>query len=144
MLRVTIVRDNVDFYRLFCCCRVNYENTTLAAFNMLSLYTNIMHAYGLDALSYWIDKHPGSFHENFNKQFALKWRRCILQNNNCKFNNEFVVQINNTAMGALFAPTYVMLTFYKICIDEFGETLGQFILENWGWFLDDCKTLGQN
>ena len=36
---------------------------------------------------------------------------------------------------------YFELTFYRICINEFGETLGQFILENWCWFLDDCKTL---
>ena len=28
----------------------------------------------------------------------------------------------------------------RICINEFGETLGQFILENWCRFLDDCET----
>ena len=40
-------------------------------------------------------------------------------------------------MGTTFGPTYATLsmayyelTFYKICINEFGETLGQFILEN--------------
>ena len=35
---------------------------------------------------------------------------------------------------------YFELTFYRICINEFGETLGHFILENWYRFLDDCKT----
>ena len=35
---------------------------------------------------------------------------------------------------------YFELTFYRICINEFGETLGHFILENWYWFLDDCET----
>ena len=41
-------------------------------------------------------------------------------------------------MGTIFAPTSVTLsmghfelTFYRICINEFSETLGEFILENW-------------
>ena len=39
-------------------------------------------------------------------------------------------------MGTIFAPTYTTLsmgyfelTFYRICINEFGETLGQFTLD---------------
>ena len=50
-------------------------------------------------------------------------------------------------MGTIFAATYAILstgsfelTFYGICINEFGETLSHFILENWRRFLDDCKT----
>ena len=50
-------------------------------------------------------------------------------------------------MGTIFVPTYATLkmgyfelTFYRICISEFGETLNQFLLENWCWFLDDCET----
>ena len=50
-------------------------------------------------------------------------------------------------MGKIFAPTYATLsmgyfeiTFYRICINEFGKALGQFILENWWLFLDDCET----
>ena len=41
-------------------------------------------------------------------------------------------------MGTIFAPTYATLskgcfevTFYRICINEFVETLGQFILLFW-------------
>ena len=48
-------------------------------------------------------------------------------------------------MGTIFAPTYVTLsmgqlelTFQKVCINEFGETLGQFTLENLRQCLDDC------
>ena len=50
-------------------------------------------------------------------------------------------------MGTIFAPTlatlsmgYFELTFYRICINELGKTPGQFILENWCRFLDDCET----
>ena len=50
-------------------------------------------------------------------------------------------------MGTKFTPTYATLSmgyfelkFYRICFNEFGETLSQFILENWCCFLDDCET----
>ena len=50
-------------------------------------------------------------------------------------------------MRAIFAPTYAALgmgyfelAFYRMCINEFGETLGHFILENCSQFLDDCET----
>ena len=102
----------------------------------------------MEALSYWIDKRPGSLHERFNKQFVLESKRLILENNNSKFNYEILLQINGTTMGTVFAPTcvtlsigYFELTFHRICTDDFGGTLGQFILENWHRFLDDCKTL---
>ena len=119
------------------CPRVNNENTILATFEVISLYTNILHAYELEALSYWIDKHPGSLHKRFSKQFVLESARLILENNNCKFSDEIFVQINSTAMGIIFAPTCAILsTGYN----QFGVMLGQFILENWCQFLDDCET----
>ena len=47
-------------------------------------------------------------------------------------------------MGAISAPTYATLsmnyfelTFYRICINEFGETLGQFISKNSYQFVHD-------
>ena len=70
------------------------------------MFTNIPHAYGLEALSDWIDKHPGNVHDRFSKQFVLESARLILENNNYKFNGDFFVQISSTAMGTIFAPTY--------------------------------------
>ena len=35
---------------------------------------------------------------------------------------------------------YFVVTFYRICINGFGEMLGQFVLENSCRFLDDCET----
>ena len=35
---------------------------------------------------------------------------------------------------------YFELTFYRIYINEFGEMLNQFLLENWCWFLDHFET----
>ena len=90
-------RDTIEFLER--CSRVNHENTILATFDVVSLYTSIPHAYALEALSYWINKHPGSLHEIFNKQFVLESGKLIIKNNNCKFIDEFFVQINSTPMG---------------------------------------------
>ena len=50
-------------------------------------------------------------------------------------------------MGTIFAHIYEALsmgyfelTFHRICINEFRETLGQFILKNWCRFLENCET----
>ena len=50
-------------------------------------------------------------------------------------------------MGTIFAHIYEALsmgyfelTFHRICINELGETLGQFILKNWCRFLENCET----
>ena len=81
-------------------------------------------------MSYWIDKRPGTLQERFNKQFVLESARLILKNNNRKFNDKFFVQINGTALGIIFVPTYVTLSmgnfeliFYTVCINELGSTL---------------------
>ena len=36
---------------------------------------------------------------------------------------------------------FLELTFYDLCRNKFGEDLGNFILENWRCFLNDCETL---
>ena len=50
-------------------------------------------------------------------------------------------------MGTIFAPTcatltmgYLELKFYNICNNKFGVNLGNFILNSWSRYLDDCET----
>ena len=124
------VRDNIEFLKHW--SRVKSENTIFANFNKVSLYTNILHAYGVEALSYWLHKYIDSLPERFNKQFVLETARLAFGNNNCNFNAEFFVQIGSTAMWTIFAPTYATLSmgyfkskFCRICIDGLGETLDQ-------------------
>ena len=95
-----VIYSNIDFLERF--SKVNDKNTILATFDVISLYTNIPHAYGLEAVLL-DDKHPGSRGERFSKYFVLESARLIPENNNCKFNDEFYVQINRTAMGTIFA-----------------------------------------
>ena len=65
------------------------ENTILATFDVISLYTNITLVCGLETLSYWVHKHPSRLQERFYKQSVLESARLTLKNQNCKFNGDF-------------------------------------------------------
>ena len=91
------VKDNLDSLRK--CSRKNNDSTTLVTFDVKSLYTNISHNYGLEAISFWTEKQPDSLHARFSKRFVLKSVKTILENNSCTFNDEFYRQISGTVMG---------------------------------------------
>ena len=117
-------------------------------FDVVNLYTNIPHTFGLEALYYWLENHPETLHARFNKEFVLECEKFILQNNNMKFNNEYYNQIKGTIMGTIFAPTYATLSMgyfeiklYSVCTFRYGELLAEYIKENWNRFLDNCYTV---
>ena len=101
-------QDNLDFLRK--CSRKNNDSTAHVTFDVKGLYISIPHNYGLEAISFWTEKHPESLHSRFLNGFVLESIKIILENNNCTFNDEFYRQISGTAMGTIFAPTYATLT----------------------------------
>ena len=140
------IKDNLDFLRK--CSRDNKETSVLVTFDVKSLYTSIPHAYGLEAINYWLDNFPENLHNRFNKSFILEGTKFVLENNNCTFDDAFYTQISGTAMGTIFAPTYATLTMgylelklYQVCEINFSANVRSFIFENWSRFLDDCEIL---
>ena len=115
------IKDNLDF--LAKCSRENKRDTILTTFDVVGLYSNILHEYGLEAIEYWLDKFPESLHPRFTKEFVFENVRFILENNNLNFDNEYFNYANLT-MG------FFELPFYDLCRDKFGENLGNFIFEN--------------
>ena len=117
-------------------------------FDVVGLYSNIPHEYGHEAIEYWLGKFLESLLPRFSKELVFESVKFVLENTNLKFDNEYFNQIKGTAMGTIFAPTYLNLTmgffeltFYDLCKDKFREDLGNFIFENWSRFLNDCETL---
>ena len=106
------------------------------------------HTFGLEALVYWLEKHPEeSLHARFNKEFLLECAKFILQNN-MKFNNEFYSQSKGTAMGTISTPTYATLSMgyfeiklFSVCTFKYGELLAEYIKKNGNRFLDDFYTV---
>ena len=138
------VRDDLDF--LSKVSRKNDKKLLLTTFDVVGLYTNIPHNYGLEAINYWLDKFPETLNSRFNKSFIIESTEFILQNNNMKFDDNYFKQIKGTAMGTIFAPTYATLTmgffeikFYNICNETFGTNIGKMISDTWYRFLDDCQ-----
>ena len=63
------IKDNLDF--LTKCSRENKWDTILTTFDVVEVYSNIPHEYGLEAIEYWLDKFPESLHPRFSKGFVL-------------------------------------------------------------------------
>ena len=70
------VKDNLNFLRK--CSRKNNDTTALATFDVKSLDTSIPHDYDLEAISFWIEKHPDSVHSKYSTESI----KIILENNN--------------------------------------------------------------
>ncbi|XP_061170396.1 uncharacterized protein LOC133179719 [Saccostrea echinata] len=136
------VRDDMDF--------LNYipqtvpRDTLLVSFDVTSLYTNITHDLGIEAIKYWLDKYPEEIDDRFPANFILEGLRIVLENNNFLFDDENYLQIKGTAMGTKVAPTYACLVMgfleeklYTILPETFDLDFTQYIKENWKRYLDD-------
>ena len=62
------------------------KNSRLVSFDVMSLYTNILHELGLKAIEYWLDKYSKLIHSTFNKAFILESSKLILEKNDFVFN----------------------------------------------------------
>ena len=98
------IRDSTDFLTKLPTTVPN--ETLLATFDVVSLYTNIPHDLGLTAVKYWLDKYPDSIDQRFLCKFILEATKFILENNTFQFNDKYYFQISGTAMGTKMAPTY--------------------------------------
>lgn len=137
------VRDDMDF--------LNYipesvdPKTILVSFDVISLYTNIPHTLGLEAINYWIYRHPNTLNTRFSKEFILEGLKLVLENNHFHFDEEFFLQTKGTAMGTKVAPTYATLVMgylenilFERTSEVFDAELSTYIGSNWKRYLDDC------
>ncbi|MCG7879609.1 MAG: GIY-YIG nuclease family protein [Candidatus Thiodiazotropha endolucinida] len=137
------LRDTTDFLN-------NLPNlvptdTILASFDIESLYSNIPHDLGIQAVRFWLEKYPETLNGRFSNEFILDGVRLILENNTFSFNDKYYKQVKGTAMGTKFAPVYATLTvgyleqkLYKEIETTFGSEIGTYFIQNWKRFLDDC------
>ena len=140
------LRDDIDFLN-YLPKHVN-EHALLVTFDVVSLYSNIPHDLGRKAIEFWLDRHPDLIHSRFSKGFILEGLSIILENNNFSFNESFFNQRKGCTMGAKVSPTYATLflgyleeLMYERITIEKGHNFGQYIMENWKRFLDDCFSI---
>ena len=121
------------------------EDTLLATFDIEALYSNIPHELGIEAVKYWLDRHPETLENRFSKSFILEGIQLILENNTFCFDDINYKQVKGTAMGTKFAPIFATLTIgyleetlYREIKNTFGTDFGNYFENNWKRFLDDC------
>ena len=102
------IKNNIDFLNSI--PEKIDTNILIATFDVTNLYSNVPYELGKQAISFWIDKHPDTFHPKFNKTFIIEGIAINLNNNSFQFNNNNYIQTLGTAMGTKMAPTYATLT----------------------------------
>ena len=142
----SFLRDTTDFLNSLP-NRIPKE-TLFATFDFESLYSNIPHNLGIEAINFWIEQFPEDVDDRFSKDFIVEALSFILENNTFQFNDEFYRQRKGTAMGTKVAPTYAALTIgyleqklYNKIAEEFGQTFKIEFEKVWKRFLDDCFLL---
>ena len=140
------VRDDIDY--------LNHipssvpKGVILSTFDVTSLYSNIPHDLGKEAIRYWLEKFPNELHHRFNKSFVLESVDLILNNNTFQFNNTNFIQILGTAMGTKMAPVYANLTLgflekylYQDVNTNFPNIDENIFINSWKRYIDDCIIL---
>ena len=143
------VRDDIDFLTKLPTKIKDSESFT--TFDISSLYSNISNNLGLEAVEYWLQKHPENLHSRIPKDFITDSLRIILENNSFCFGAKNFLQINGTAMGTKMAPTYANLTLayleetlYTKFRSKYTEEFVKHFEESWKRYIDDCFIVWDN
>ena len=120
------------------------DDILLVTCDICSMYKNIKLDLGLQAINYWLNRHPELLHKRFPKTFILEGLSLVLNNSTFSFNDEAYRLKVGTATGTTVAPTYANLVmgfletnFYNLILEKFGGEAYQYVKKNWLRFLDD-------
>ena len=137
------IKDNTELMKT--CKRSVTDDTVMVTFDVCSLYTNIRHEFGLRAIEYFVSNYRRSINPKFTTQFILEAASFILSNTSMTFDEMFYLQIQATAMGTIFAPTYATLSMgfheielYAAIRNKLTLPVSNYFEQNWKRFLDDC------
>ena len=107
------VRDDMDFLN-YLPKKIDFDST-FVYFDVTSLYTNMSHELGIEAISYWIEQFPDFLvDDRFTKDFITEALRLLLENNYFKFDGELWHQLVRTAMGTNVAVIYAILVMANV------------------------------
>ena len=133
------VKDTTDFIKKLSSISLDStQDIILCTLDVTSLYTNIPHREGLQAVKNLLTRERPSSYKPSNS-YILKLLEMVLKLNNFQFNYKNYLQVNGTAMGTRVAPTYA-----NIFMSEF-ETKHVYTYhkqpELWVRYIDDVFML---
>ena len=101
------IKDSTDFINNISEISDLPEDTWLLTLDVTSLYTNIAHEAGLDALKFYLSQRDQTVKPP--NQFIIDLASYVLKYNYFSFDNEFFLQVSGTSMGSIFAPNFANL-----------------------------------
>ena len=78
-----------DFFFLKKCKRNLTKSSRIVTFDVMALYTNMLHELGFKTIEYWLDKYLKFIHSRFNNAFILEALKLVLKKNYFVFNEHF-------------------------------------------------------
>lgn len=129
----SFIKDTSDFISKIKDLKLPSKNSYFVTLDVTSLYTNIPHKDGVEALKYFLQKDDTP--SRLSPEEIGKLAEIVLHNNYFQFGDNFYLQKTGTAMGSSMAPTYAALFMGKLEAD-FMKTQ-QLLPSVWYRFLDD-------
>ena len=138
------IRDSTDLINKISCITDLPDDVFLVTFDVASLYTNIPHDGGVEALGFYLSNRDTNC--NPPNQFIIDLTNWVMKKNYFKFNGEFYLQVSGTSMGSICAPNYANLYvgfFEKNCVfnPELNAHLPKIL--KWYRYIDDVICLYQ-
>ena len=99
------IKDTSDFLNKLKQVKIG-PNSLIVTMDVSSMYTNIDHQSGLEAVKKAFEKYPNPSRPD---EHILKLLELSLKNNDFQFNGDTFLQIKGCAMGKRFAPSYANL-----------------------------------
>ena len=104
------IKDTTHFLTLLKTIKIT-DTDLLVTIDVSSLYTNIIHEEGLEAMKQWMIENNIS-HQC--AEFIKLLGKLVSKNNYFEFNGEIYLQKQGTAMGTRMAPNYAIIFMHKI------------------------------
>ncbi|XP_029648356.1 uncharacterized protein LOC115222314 [Octopus sinensis] len=92
----SFIRDDLDMLEHI--PKTINKEAVLVTLDIINLYTNIPHDYGMKAIKFWLEKYPEVLPERINQTFMIESLKCILQNNYFLFDDTYYRQKCGIAM----------------------------------------------
>lgn len=138
------IRDSTDFVNKISDLQDLPDDSLLLTLDITSLYTNISHERGLNALRHYLAARGDAIPPS---EFLVEMASYVLKYNYFSFDKDFFLQISGTAMGSIFAPNYanLFMGFFEYCyVFNFERNPFCSRILKWYRYIDDifCIFLG--
>ena len=135
------LKNNLDFLNIL--PKHMKDTEMFITLDVVSLYSNITHELGFEAINYWVTKYNNGI-GRIPANLIIDGCMLVLENNSFEFNGKNYLQISGTAMGTKFAPNYANLVlgylesilFYMLQT-KFGNDLAVKFRSTYKRYLDD-------